>query len=299
MKLLFTSPFIMHRLVFVSLLTLLALASSVKAAEKPVRYYDIETIIFESLDPAARQSENWAAEVKRQVPPVAVELDQPYPGTMPAQYNPKLTFKTLPESEFRLQTTEKLLVDSHQYRILLHTAWVQPGMGPEAALPVHITRSFLTQTPVVHSLIPATPGAPPADLPQPTTETPTRSVLDGYIKIILTRYLHAEVDLLYTTGLPVNPQNPQAAVASPGTNTTAVNGTTLTTENPAGATTVNNSPASASSDASLALPAPVVYQLKQSRRMRSKVLHYLDHPVLGMLLLITPHKVDAGTPAHG
>lgn len=299
MKPLFTSPFIMRKFAFVPFLIFLALVSSAKAADKPVRYYDIETIIFESLDPAARQAENWAVETKRQVPPVSVELDQPYPGTIPPQYNPNLTFKTLPESDFRLQTTDKLLTNSNQYRILLHTAWVQPGMGPQAALPVHITRSFLTQTPVVHNLIPATPGAPPADLPQATTQTPTRSVLDGYIKIILTRYLHADVDLLYTTGLPVNPQNPQAGAVTPASNTAVVNGTAPTTENPADATTVNNPSANTNTNASPALPPPVVYQLKQSRRMRSKVLHYLDHPVLGMLLLITPHKDDAGRPSHG
>ena len=33
------------------------------------------------------------------------------------------------------------------------------------------------------------------------------------------------------------------------------------------------------------------YQMKQlRRRIRSKELHYLDHPVLGMLLIITPYE---------
>jgi hypothetical protein len=36
---------------------------------------------------------------------------------------------------------------------------------------------------------------------------------------------------------------------------------------------------------------PVVYHLKQTRRrMRSRELHYLDNPVLGMLVLITPYE---------
>jgi hypothetical protein len=35
---------------------------------------------------------------------------------------------------------------------------------------------------------------------------------------------------------------------------------------------------------------PIFYHLTESRRMRSKELHYLDHPVLGVLLLVTPYE---------
>ncbi len=37
-----------------------------------------------------------------------------------------------------------------------------------------------------------------------------------------------------------------------------------------------------------AVPAPPVFRLHQSRRMRSRELHYLDHPVLGMLVVARP-----------
>lgn len=256
----FRSYQIMHKFSFSLILAVFALASIAHAAEE-VRYYDVETIIFESLDPAARQSENWKNDINRQIPPVAVELDQPYPGRIPAQFNPSLTFKTLPQREFQLQIEEKLLTKSSQFRILLHTGWVQPGMGPDAALPVHITRSFLTDTPVTHSLIPGTPDNPAASATRPTTSTQSRSVLDGYIKIILTRYLHADVDLVYTTGLPLTSQGSGTAQVNPANDSNPV----------------------------IQQP-PVIYRLSESRRMRSKELHYLDHPVLGMLLLITQHE---------
>lgn len=245
----------MHKISFSLILTLFVLASVAQAAED-VRYYDVETIIFESLDPSARQSENWKTDINRQTPPVVAELDQPYPGPIPSQYNPSLTFKTLTQSKFQLQQAEKLLTRSNHYRILLHTAWVQPGMGPAAAIPVHINRAYLTETPVTHSLITGTTDATTANAAPATQPEQSRSVLDGYIKIILTRYLHADVDLTYTTGLPVTTQN----VITPSAETTT-----------------------------LAQP-PVIYRLKESRRMRSKELHYLDHPVLGMLLLITQHE---------
>jgi len=247
------SPLNMHKFLLALPLSLLAFASSVQAEE--VRYYDVEAVIFESLDPSARQSENWKSDVNLQVPSVVADLDQPYPGQIPKDYNPRLCFKTLPASQYQLSFEAKLLAKSKEYRILLHTAWVQPGMPPDSALPLHINRSYLTDTPVAHSLVPAAGDAGAGTTPPTTGQS--RSVLDGYIKIILTRYLHADVDLVYTTGLPLNPQailsNPDAAVG-PQT------------------------------------PQPVVYRLSESRRMRSNELHYLDHPVLGMLLLITPHE---------
>jgi len=252
------SPFKMHKFHFALILCLLSLAFTVQADE--VRYYDIEAVIFESLDPSARQSENWKSDAARPIPQVTAELDQPYPGAIPKDYNPKLTFKTLPARAYQLNTEEKLLSKSNEYRILMHIAWVQPGMPPDSAIPVHINRSYLTDTPVAHTLAPAggtdtgVPGAAPASAAQTGQ---SRAVLDGYIKIILTRYLHADVDLTYSTGLPLNPQN-------------------LAT-NPDAAISPQN-------------PPPVVYRLLESRRMRSKELHYLDHPVLGMLLLITPHE---------
>jgi hypothetical protein len=268
-------PLMMQRFRFPLFLFLVSVACMTQAAQG-VRYYDIETIIFESLDPSARQSENWKTDINRQIPPVFAELDQPYPGPIPPQYDPSLTFKTLPPSAFRLQDEAKLLTNTNQYRILLHTAWVQPGMAPAAALPVHINRSYLTETPVMHSLVPADSDMPASNLPAPTTPSQTRSVLDGYIKIILTRYLHADVDLTYTTGLPLNPQT--------GLSTPAINNTQATTP-----------------DTQMVTPdtqVPVIYRLKESRRMRSKELHYLDHPVLGMLLLITQHEVKPTTPSR-
>ena len=264
----------MQRVRFPLLLLLFTVASVTQAAQE-VRYYDIETIIFESLDPSARQSETWKTDINRQIPPITAELDQPYPGPIPPQYDPSLTFKTLPTSTFQLQDEEKLLTDSKQYRILLHTAWVQPGMPPEAALPVHITRSYLTETPAAHSLVPTDPAMPASNLPAPTTPTQSRSVLDGYIKIILTRYLHADVDLTYTTGLPLNPES---GLTIPSTQTTQATTPETQVVTPDAQT-------------------PVIYRLKESRRMRSKELHYLDHPVLGMLLLITQHEVKTSVPA--
>ncbi|GMR07644.1 MAG: hypothetical protein BMS9Abin26_0647 [Gammaproteobacteria bacterium] len=41
---------------------------------------------------------------------------------------------------------------------------------------------------------------------------------------------------------------------------------------------------------------PGNFQLKESRRLRSKELNYLDHPLMGMLVLITPYELPEIVP---
>ena len=90
-----------------------------------------------------------------------------------------------------------------------------------------------------------------------TTSAPGESILKGYIKIILSRYLHADVDLAYTTGL------------------------------------VQQTPSIFGADfLQPEIPAPTIYRLAQTRRMRSGELHYLDHPALGILIQITPVEIE-------
>jgi len=201
-----------------------------------IRNYQVEVVIFENLDPAARQSEQWPSQTKLQLPSPMVELGSPADS--------KLGFRLLPASSFKLNQDAQQLADSHNYRILLHTAWRQPGLEPQVALPVHLTKTVLAETQAA-----ATSGTPPPAIPPASSK-----VLDGYLKLMLSKYLHAEINLTY--------HDTSAAV------------TTADTASP---------PAVAA--AAIVVP---VYELKETRKMRSKELHYIDSPVLGMLIEITP-----------
>ena len=80
--------------------------------------------------------------------------------------------------------------------------------------------------------------------------------LEGMIKVILSRYLHVDTDIVFRPQLAEEPQSFFAMEVTESTE------------------------------------QPVVYRLQQTRRrMRSRELHYLDNPVLGMLVLITPYEV--------
>ncbi|MDH5710882.1 MAG: peptidoglycan binding protein CsiV [Gammaproteobacteria bacterium] len=86
-------------------------------------------------------------------------------------------------------------------------------------------------------------------------EAEMKSSVTGSIKLILGRYLHIHTDLLY--------KRPRKNDAS-------------------------NIPTSASRMFD-------EFEIKSQRRMRSKELHYLDHPLLGVLVLVTPIETPEQT----
>ncbi len=248
-----------------SMLCLLAINGTTLFADE-VRYYDFEIIVFENNDPQARLTEIWENTAQLEKPEKYIHLNSPYPGPMPSQFSPKHTFKRLPRSSYQLSQEAKLLTKNDKNKILLHTSWRQPGMSADTALPIHFKRNFISTTTVAEQPIISEADKPVAETSAtvPTSELKqSKSVLEGYIKIILSRYLHADVDLTYTTGLPVATTTTLTAPAEP-----------LNQEEDQIIETVR---------------PPNVYHLQQTRKMRSKEVHYLDHPVVGFIILATPY----------
>lgn len=196
----------MYTLRKIGLVILLAWTTTAGLAEE-AKNYSVEVVIFENLDPAARQSEAWPNQVNLQLPTSLLELGS---GT-----ETRYGFRPLSLSAGKLTPDIKELEASGHYRVLRHSYWRQPGLESNAALPVRFKAEISS-------------GVPPKAI---TME------LDGYVKIILGKFLHADVDLIF---------HDRDSKSAP------------------------------------------VYRLKQSRKMRSKELHYIDSPVLGALIYITP-----------
>ena len=236
-----------------ALLTILLLSFSliVTAAEEEVRYYDVEVILFENFDNIARHSENWPSSVELELPETLIEIGKPYPGPIPKEFQPSLTFKPLAKKQLQLKEKATAIDDSVSRRVLLHTGWRQPGMSRDKALSVYFKR------PVA--------GAPAMAVNTDTSGNPTAmsrlaqaqaGELEGMIKVILSRYLHVETDIVF------RPQREELEKDI------------------------------FSLELLDKVDQPVVYRHKQvRRRMRSRELHYLDNPVIGMLVLITPDEV--------
>jgi len=92
------------------------------------------------------------------------------------------------------------------------------------------------------------------------TEAAHAARLDGTVRLILARYLHLEADLRYREA-----EAPRQSGFFSLFGNDAV-------EKP-------------------------VYRLNESRRMRSREVHYLDHPMFGVIALVTPYEVPAPKPA--
>jgi hypothetical protein len=209
-------------------------------------------------------------------------------------------FVTLGEGYQEFRGKASALQRSGRHAVLFHETWVQ-AVGPEAnSLPIVLDHSGDEEQ------------WPP---------------LQGTVKIFLTRYLHLETNLwLNTAGeylpgnwkmpappfgppsliveeegvvdiaaaiaaMPPGQPEPEAAageaVAAPGgsgeTSAAAIQGPTATDTMPTGpgATVVEEAQGPV-------YPYRHAVLLEQTRRMRSGEVHYIDHPLLGLIIKFTP-----------
>lgn len=268
-------------LVLAALVSGPGLAQSETSAEVP--RYDVEVIIFKNIQvPKSREF----------VLPVSSPgkdkkmLDLSSARSVKAAK--KLGYEMIPGDQYRLTDAANKLVDSSRYELLLHTAWRQPGLEQERALPVWIRggRVFGNEYTSIDSQIDFLESMPKADsknadgTPYAFDEQTLESIelqlleqqnsrrhqglyeLEGKITIGLSRYLHAYTDLVL--------RRPRLSI-DPATTNSAQNRTLAAYS--ADTLILNN------------------HSLKERRRMRSKNLHYLDSPEFAMLILITPYKV--------
>jgi hypothetical protein len=159
-------------------------------------------------------------------------------------------YQMLSNSDMDLIDLGSVLRGSAHYQVLKHIAWRQPGLSKATARPLHIHggAEFNTQ-----SLYQA-PQPMSIDDDKPVAELhpplPLRQ-FDGIVKVVLGRYLHFYTDLIFL--------HPSPSSNEPHTDQ--------------------------QSDTSISF---TYYRVKSHRRMRSRELHYLDHPLLGILVQITP-----------
>lgn len=159
-------------------------------------------------------------------------------------------YQILSNADMDLINIDSVLRRSVHYQVLKHIVWRQPGLSHDAARPVHIHggADFSTQ-----SLYRA-PQSISMDVDKTVDEIypflPLKQ-FDGSVKVVLSRYLHFYTDLLF-----LHPYS-----------------------------TANKQHTEEQSDTSNSF---TYYRVEGHRRMRSRELHYLDHPLLGILVQITP-----------
>lgn len=184
-------------------------------------------------------------------------------------------FVRLPDEELQLVKLRERLNSSPGYRTLAHIGWRQPLTRQEKPRFVHVSSNSRRK----HTALMATPDANIATATASTMAPATPLLtLDGAVAVTLGRYLHVDVDLVYA---PDEPLPPAPAIAPTSPLPPESNGQI-------DASAAMGTPSAAAPSPTPAIP---VYRLVQSRRMRSNELHYLDHPLFGVVIQATPVKL--------
>jgi len=255
------------QLLTAAIIGLFLISGSATAAQ---RWYHVELMVFSNNN--ASTTEQWDA-----TPPLAYPerfrflLDSSQLNTAGTRPTP---FVKLPRRGSAFYNKAAYMDRVGGYRILFHENWVQPVREEANALPLVLDRSG---------------------------DTGKWPLLQGSVKLYLSRYLHLETNLwLNTRGdylpgtwqmpapplgpasivieepEPIGPQ-PQESMPQSGA---AMDGTDPGSENlVAGFEQETAKPV---------YPYRHAILLKQHRRMRSKEVHYIDHPILGLVIKISP-----------
>lgn len=216
---------LVHKLLFITLFQIVS--SALYAAETG---YQVELIIFEDSTARYLNSEDWSyndmlnnkQDLQEKKPQVKADPE----------------YKELNWDEAKLATKLEKLKNNSNYKILLTKRWKQTGLDRKQAFNIAIDtriKNSIKTAEETNTELDISPEENPAIEPYAT----------GNVKLIMSRYLHFNVDLQY-----IRPQQTETGDIKLNT-------------------------------------FPVVNE----RRMRSKEIHYIDHPLVGVIVLATPYKI--------
>lgn len=235
------------------LLSLAALLNTAHA--KPSDWYQIEVVIFAQPNNAS------VTELWRDTFAPNYSINPLILGTgnrVASPLNPAAemnisdgAFQALPDAERELSFAAKRIKNSADLRFLSHLAWRQPV--PKGADP----QSILIKT---------------------GKRFNNEFELEGTLTIRRNRYLHARTELFFSRF--------EQMKSAQELDWTVFSGDDLEF----GQREWNPSFNEAKSSAPQYVRATTA-KLKQSRRMRSGELHYIDHPLFGLLVQVTPYKM--------
>jgi len=280
-------------------------AGYASAAEEEITWYAVEMIVFERTGDAGRTAEDWPAQpglpnladaielsvdgiapedLSRNAPSATDDATQLEAETIPKPMTamPR-AYRLLPPEEYRLTDIRDKLERSSAFHPLLQVAWVQPGYPLKDAPLVHL-RNANAALGTVGSSGPAAAPLAVNDAGFATALSPhitvardaSQPALDGTVRVHRARYLHVEADLLY-----YRPSDGPGQGNAAGAPQTSIDSDSAP---------LADSPDTAFIEQLLAEDeaVPRLFRLTEQRRMRSNELHYLDHPMFGVLVEAWP-----------
>ena len=288
------------------------LASALPAAAQ--EWYAVEVIVFQHRGDASAQDELWPPD------PGHPDLSRATPVLPPTDPRTLRPFEQLGPTELQMGGAWRTLSESSRYQPLVHVGWRQPGLDPEAMVPVRIDLASGERLPAEPLVLddplavdnpsaideadpyadPEASEALPVDEPPALTnpwliaerlraEYPAEPVpepLLGTVTLRLQRFLHVDVDLLLTTDEPLPLAEGERDWLHERENILA----DLTFE------LIGADEARARLEALNARPRMQAYRLQAQRRVRTTELHYFDHPKFGVIATVRPipaEEIDA------
>lgn len=268
------------------------LIAGLAAAETEERWFQVEIMLFKNPAIETDTPEVWPAFTVAEQPESYIELlfdnpesleeseqddieselsteesaadntDQTETDLVEEQKTGLEAFKPLPEEERQLIEQAAALSRGNRYQLLFHEAWNQPVPDRNSVIPIKITGG---------------------------EQFGRHHELHGFISLYVERYLHLSTDLhLVEYELSSNPFNviEDSDFHMPSFNSTdgADAHFLLNDDSP-----FSNQISHQTNQFYISVKDA---ELKESRRMRSRQIHYFDNPEFGMLVLITPIDIE-------
>lgn len=240
-------------------LLLIGLQAQAQETDEP-RWYQIELVVFE-IRPDFRQSEEQPLDQPPALAPEGVR-------TLALEGADQPAFVELPREAFALLEETRKIEQSRRYQLLTHLAWRQPVADADQAVTVRIPAGTSALRAAAEAL--ASPESAPM------------IAFEGNISVSVSRYLHLKADIIRRERTTVR----ETVTLAPAPASAAAGGPVFQDVAPTDTPIVETR----------LVEKVLAHRLTESRRMRSKRLHYLDHPVLGVLALITPYEPPAAPP---
>lgn len=262
-----------------------------------IPWYEVEVIIFANQQKLAADTETWPEGVT--TAGYDHVLDLALPGFTPLKpnlppINTKASLRTASVDEgdvygngayvlldkdfFQLTNIARRIDSSSKYDVVLHLAWRQPTFDEDKSLPVFVFNGMTERDPTPEPVSNAGLQQGYDFYVNGLQAGPQYHWLSGTLKLSVSRYLHMEADLhmkLRKTKQEIIEESPPPESGGFGS-----------------FFGVNREPTP------IMIERPVVqdYRLFETRRMRSKEIHYFDHPLMGIVVKVTPYEFDVPTP---
>lgn len=245
------------------------------------RQFDIEVIIFKRAVDAELTAESW--------PNTLPEINLERTGKLTnASYLEQKGVKVLPYSEYALNSEVDKLKKHAGFEVLLHTAWRQGDQGRYSAPTFHFeagvdySNRFNPNGSMVNSesANEVLEGITEESIAKPLYE------LDGKFQVYVEHYLYADVEMDLKAP---SVRNVELVEAEPTADIPELIEPLDTTSNPVVQVGLMQD------------ITPTVYteeflksyRIDQKRRMRSTETHYLDHPLMGVIVQV--RRVEQAT----